>query len=139
MEVGRNIEMNNTVRFALSLGLALGLTAVLQAQPIAPVAGHALSRHELKKEIAAAHTPDQYNALALYFHQREQVFRDKAVDEKTEWERRKQVTVSVEVKYPAPADSARNLCGYYTYEADRMAQRAAEYEGHVMQTQLTAK
>lgn len=127
--------MNNTVRFVLSLGLVLGLPAVSHAQPTAPVATHALSSHELKKEIARAHTSEQYNALALYFRQQERVFRGKAEDEKTEWERRKQVTVSLGVKYPTPADSARNLYEYYVYEANQMARRATEYEIYSKQAQ----
>lgn len=131
--------MNNTVRFALSLGLILGLSIALHAQSVTPVAGHALSQHELKREIITAHTSEQYNALALYFRQREQLFREKAGGEKADWESRKQVTVSLGVKYPTPTDSARNLYKYDTYEADQMARRAAEYESRAARLQSATK
>jgi DNA repair photolyase len=121
--------MNGTMRFVLSLGVAVGISTGLSAQPIVPATGTTVSQHELKKEIAQAHTPEQYSVIANHFRQKEKVFRDEAAEEKAEWERRKQSTISLGVKYPTPTDSARNLYNYYDYKADQMSRRAAEYEG----------
>lgn len=129
--------MSNTVRPVLVLGVVLGFSVLLRAQSIVPLTGHTLSRHELNKYIVAAHTPEQNSALALYFHQQQRSFSAKAADEKSEWERRRQVSVSVGVKYPAPADSAHNLYDYYAYEANQMLHRATQYELKSKQVQVS--
>lgn len=123
--------MNGTIRFIFSLGVAVGISAALSAQPI-PLTGHALSHHELKEEMAQAHTPEQYGTLATYFRQKEKLFRDKAAEEKVEWDRRKQATLALGKKYPSSADSARNLYDYYSYKADQMASSAAVYEARAV-------
>jgi len=122
--------MNGAMRFVSSLVTAISISAGLTAQTTVSASSSAISQHELKKEIARAHTSEQYSMLANYFLQQEKVFRDKASEEKAEWERRKQVTISLGVKYPSPADSARNLYTYYDSRANQMARRVAEYEGH---------
>lgn len=110
-----------------------GMTLMLFAAPayeqsVSGDGSASLSRKQLNKQTNEAHTPEQYRALATYFRQRESSYSAKAAGEKTEWERRKQTQVSVAVKYPTPADSARNLYDYYSYEAAEMAKKAAAYE-----------
>jgi hypothetical protein len=116
----------------LSLSLLIGLSAStsisIHAQSTTPSQFHARSQRQLKEQTAVAHSPKQYRALAIYFREQEATFRAQATGEKTEWERRKQINVSIFAKSPAPADSARNLYDYYNYKADQMANRAIEYE-----------
>jgi len=86
------------------------------------------SRAELKQQIATAHTPQQYRALASYYRQQESSFRAQQAAEKLVWEQRAQNTTSTAQKYPRPVDSAHYLYDYYSYQADRSAQQAAHYE-----------
>ena len=116
--------MNYRGRLLLSLAILVGSSAALQSQTTA----RTLSQNELKKQLADAHTSEQYRGLATYFSQQADSFRSKAREEKTEWDRRKSTTVSIAAKYPTPADSARNLYDYYTYKADEMAARSRHFE-----------
>jgi hypothetical protein len=75
-----------------------------------------------------AQSPEDYKALAARLHQQEEALRRKAAAEKRDWEQRSQITTSLYAKYPKPADSARNLYEYYTYEANKKQALAAEYE-----------
>lgn len=102
--------------------LAVG---VAFAQPqTSPQYSHA----ELQKMIAAAHTPQQYQTLAKYLRSRQEVLEQQAQSEKTEWDRRNQITAGTYQKYPRPADSSRNRYEYFTYEARQMSQQAAHFE-----------
>jgi hypothetical protein len=82
----------------------------------------------LQKMIREAHTPQQYQQLASYFKAQQQTMQQKAQEEKAEWQRRSQITVSVAQKYPRPVDSSRNRYEYFAYEADQMGRQAAHYE-----------
>jgi hypothetical protein len=86
------------------------------------------NRSELRQQIAAAHTPEQYQALARYYRQEERSFRAQQAAEKVLWEQRAQNTTSIAQKYPRPVDSAHYRYDYYGHEADRSAQQAAHYE-----------
>ena len=105
---------------ALDLAALIPLTAVAQNQP-------RYSRSELKQLVRDAHTREQYQALATYFRSQEKIFNDKAVIEKTEWDRRKATVTGPEIKSRC-VESARNLYQYYAYEACAMATRASDYE-----------
>jgi hypothetical protein len=83
---------------------------------------------ELKQMEQAAHTPQQYQALASYFRSRQQDFRQQARSEMDEWARRSQFVSGPAMKYPRPVDSSRNRYEYFNYEAQRMSQQAAHYE-----------
>jgi hypothetical protein len=87
-----------------------------------------LSRSELNKMVAAAHSPEQYQELASYFRWRQQVFKDQAHAELIEWDRRSQIVGSIAEKYPRPVDSSRNRYEYFRYEEQKMGQKAAYYE-----------
>ncbi len=75
-----------------------------------------------------AQSPEEYKARATRLRQQEEVLRRKAAAEKRDWEQRSRITTSLYAKYPRPADSARNLYEYYTYEANKKGALAAEYE-----------
>ena len=77
---------------------------------------------------AHAQSPEEYKARAARLRQQEEVLRRKAATEKRDWEQRSLITSSLYAKYPRPADSARNLYEYYTYEANKKGSLAAEYE-----------
>jgi hypothetical protein len=105
---------------------ALGVVTLNASAQPAP--GSSYSHTQLKQLIRDAHTPSQYQALAVYFRSQETMFRNKAATEKVEWDRRQAVATGPELKFPAPADSSRHLYEYYSYKADEMATRAAAYE-----------
>jgi len=93
-----------------------------------PAALH-LSRSELKRMIQSAHTTEDYLTLASYFRWRQQQLGQQAHDELVFWAQRS-MNVSLEAaKYPRPVDSSKNRYEYFTYEAQKMSQRAAFYEG----------
>jgi hypothetical protein len=87
-----------------------------------------MSNSQVQSLLRSAHTVEQYQMLASYFHARQLVFEEKAQEEKVEWDRRSQITAASYQKYPRPADSSRNRYEYFTYEAHQMAQQAAHFE-----------
>jgi hypothetical protein len=87
-----------------------------------------MSNSQVQSLLRSAHTVEQYQMLASYFHARQLVFEEKAQEEKVEWDRRSQITAASYQKYPRPADSSRNRYEYFTYEAQQMAQQAAHFE-----------
>ena len=88
----------------------------------------ALVQTDMAQQVKQAHDASDYRALAVRFHEQEQVYRAKAAEEKSEWERRQQITVSIAEKYPRPVDSAHYLYDYYSQKADQMSKNAAKYE-----------
>lgn len=107
------------------------LALVLSTQPVLAQSGTAQPHYthsELKLLINNAHTPEQYQQLATYFRSQQSIYGDRAAAEKIEWDRRKAITASPALKYPSPADSARNLYDYYTSKENQMASLAQSYE-----------
>ena len=84
------------------------------------------SRAELRKMLREAKTPEQQQTLARWFRQQQAAFRRKASEEDSVYERNKRSNVPA--KFPAPADSARNLRDYYVYRANQSGLLAAKYE-----------
>jgi hypothetical protein len=116
----------------ISIGLGLlwlGLAGVGLAQGSAK--SNATEEHyssaQLKKLVAEAHTPEQFNVLAHYYDGQKQMLLEKAADEKQEWVRRSQYTTSISAKYPSPVDSARNLYEYYSQKASNAGALAEKY------------
>ena len=118
------------MRFKLTLAItALALAAASGAARAAASQAQNLSHSELKQMIQNAHTTEDYLTLASYFRWRQQHFTQQAHDELAFWAQRS-MNVSLEAaKYPRPADSSRNRYDYFTYEAQKMSQKAAYYEG----------
>jgi hypothetical protein len=85
------------------------------------------SSGQLKQMAKDAHTPEQYTALAQSYSQLEKSYLAKAAEEKQEWDRRSQNTMSLYAKYPRPVDSARNLYEYYAYKASEAGALATKY------------
>ena len=83
---------------------------------------------DMAQQMKQAHSASDYRALAVRFHEQEQVYKTRAAEEKAEWARRQQITVSIAEKYPRPVDSAHYLYDYYSQKADQMSKTAAEYE-----------
>jgi hypothetical protein len=87
-----------------------------------------MNHAQLEQMLRSAHTVEQYQMLATYFHARQVVFQEKAQSEKQEWDRRSQVTAASYQKYPRPADTSRNRYEYFTAEAQEMGDQAAHYD-----------
>jgi hypothetical protein len=121
--------MKITVSTLLSavLTIAVFTPFVASAQPVSQEQPH-YSHSELKQMIRDAHTPQQYQALALYFRSQQQVYNSKADAAKAEWDRRKAATASPALKNPGNAESAHNLYDYYVAKANDMAALAASFE-----------
>jgi hypothetical protein len=113
------------IPFALALTV-LPMFALAQPDAVQPHYTHS----ELKLLMRNVHTTDQYQQLASYFRSQQAIYNSKAAAEKAEWDRRKAITASPALKYPSPADSARNLYDYYASKANQMASLAQSYEQH---------
>jgi hypothetical protein len=117
--------MTRLIPLTLALAVAVCVASPMYSQP----SDHpSYSQSELKQMIHDAHTSQQYRDLAAYFRGRQQYFEQQAQSEKTEWDRRSQVTAASYQKYPRPADSSRNRYEYFTYEAQQMASQADHFE-----------
>lgn len=118
--------MNWFIRIGFSLTVIIAPLAA--AQPSAPTVPN-YSHAEIKQMIRTAHTGDQYQELATYYRARQQSFKQQARSEKTEWVRRILNETGPAEKYPRPVDSSRNRYEYFEYEAGKMGEQAARYEG----------
>ena len=85
------------------------------------------SQAQLKKMARDAHTPEQYKALAVSYDIQQKDYLKQAADEKQEWIRRSQITVSLYAKYPKPADEAKYLYEYYVQKASEAGALSTKY------------
>ena len=116
--------------FTIATVLAVFSLAIFPLNAVAKstAASISYSHSKLIQLIRDAHTPAQYQAIATYFDSQGTNFRSKAAAAQAEWERRQAAGAGPGRKFPASADSARNLYEYYTAKAEEMARRAADYE-----------
>jgi hypothetical protein len=98
--------------------------AVCAGQSVSPSYNHA----ELKKMIGEAHTAEQYNTLATYFESQEQNYEQKAVVERHEWHQLSHGFMTMNQRYPRPADASRNRYEYFSSKALQMNSRASYYQ-----------
>lgn len=124
--------MNRLIPIALGVLMAAG-TGIQGASQ--PTQGQRYSKSEIQQMIRAAHTPQEYQALAEYFRSEQQAFESKALVEKAEWDRRSQNVTGPLAKYPRPVDSSRNRYEYFAYEAQQMGQQADHFENLSGKTQ----
>ena len=117
---------NNLVAASI---LSFVLAGVANAQATAPSAenGTHYTQAQLKELARNAHAPAQYSALAAIYGNQQKDYLQKAEEERQEWVRRSQITVSIAAKYPRPVDSARYLYEYYTTMAAESGQLATKY------------
>jgi hypothetical protein len=97
-----------------------------------------LSGRMLRKEIRAAHTPEQYRALAKYFRAEQRDFQTKALAEQKELSRLKDKPTSFSSKYPTSLDAANHLYQYHLLKSDEMGRRALEFEQKVQSQSETS-
>jgi len=120
------MKRNLFAAFILSCALASVGSAQQAASPGAN--GPQYTKAQLKQLVQDAHTPDQYKALAGYYRGRRESYLQQAAEEKLEWDRRSQNTMSIAAKYPRPVDSARNLYEYYMSMASESNSLASKYD-----------
>jgi hypothetical protein len=120
-------EMNVRL-FAASI-LTLAFVGIGTAQGAAASGGDDshTSPAELKKMAREAHTQEQYKVLAASYESEQKDYLKQAADEKQEWIRRSQITVSLYAKYPKPADQAKALYEYYLEKAQEAGVLSAKY------------
>ena len=124
--------MRTRLGVGVIIAMLLATFNVVHAQPTnAPHYTHS----ELRKMMQEAHTDQQYKELASYFRSRQEAYEQQAQAEKLEWERRSQDVTSMAAKYPRPADSSRSRYEYFAYEAGKMRDQAARYEGLLAKAQ----
>jgi hypothetical protein len=109
------------------LGLALVNIGSAQGAAAPQADSEHVSQAQLKQLAREAHTPEQYKVLAHYYDVKQKSYLKQAAEEKQEWVRRSQITVSLYAKYPKPADSARNLYEYYAAKAAEVGALSAKY------------
>jgi len=116
-------------RFFAAGILSLALVQIGSAQGAAAFQAETehVSQTQLKQLARDAHTPEQYKVLAHYYDVKQKGYQKQAAEEKQEWVRRSQITVSLYAKYPKPADSARNLYEYYDAKAAEAGALSAKY------------
>lgn len=113
--------------------LTLSLAAILLAGAV-PCTVHAdslpsanYSSSQLKTMIREAHTQQQYQALADYFHARQQQFEQQAAAEKVVLDSLSQNIGGPAAKYPRPVDSSRNRYEYLMEKANQMSAQAGHF------------
>ena len=121
------MKPNNVVALIITAGYALVSFAQSNATPPAAAGAH-YSGAELRRLERAAHTPQQYHVLASFSRGQQESYRQRATEEKQEWERRSVDVSGPAAKSPRPVNSARNLYEYYAQMADRAGQLASHYQ-----------
>jgi hypothetical protein len=125
LQVKEEITMTHKIQVLAAIAAITITAGIARAQnSMNPGINHA----QLEQMLRSAHTVEQYQMLASYFHARQVVFEEKAQSEKQEWDRRSQITAASYQKYPRPADSSRNRYEYFTAEAQEMGDQAAHYD-----------
>jgi hypothetical protein len=120
--------MNRTCLLIATLSLIVPLGASGQSTVQTAGISTPMSASELQSLIKSAHTTEQYQQLATYYHQREAMYRSKAADEKAERDRRAQVNAALMQKYPRPVDSSEYRYEAFSADADHAAVQAAHYD-----------
>jgi hypothetical protein len=120
--------MNRKLIITTALCLAFPLAGMAQSNTQTASLPSQIPGQELHNLIKNAHSTEQYQQLAGYYHQQEAKYRAEAVAEKAERDRRAQVNASVYQKYPRPVDSAQYLYESYTASADQAGLQAQHYE-----------
>ena len=111
--------------FACALLACAAASLAARAESASPAS---LSHGDLKKMMREAHTSEDYLTLASYFRWRQQQFAQQAHEELVFWAQRSSNVSLQAAKYPRPADSSKNRYDYFQYEAQKMSQRASNYE-----------
>lgn len=117
--------MTPLIRVTATIAVAVCAIGTIHAQP----SDHpSYSQSQIKQMMRDAHTAQQCHDLAVYFRERQKYFEQQAQSEKSEWDRRSQITVGIYQKFPRPADQSRNRYEYFTYEAQQMAYQADHFD-----------
>jgi len=85
------------------------------------------TRTGIQKMLCQAQTTEQYREAAEYYRWQQQLYADRAREEKHEWVRRA-FERSAPEKYPSPENSSRYRYEYFSYEAAKMGALAARYD-----------
>jgi hypothetical protein len=120
--------MNRTCLLIATLSLVVPLAASAQSTSQTTGLSAQISASELQSLIKSAHSTNQYQQLATYYHQQETMYRSKAADEKAERDRRAQVNAALMQKYPRPVDSSEYRYEAFSADADRAAVQADHYD-----------
>lgn len=127
--------MNRSVIILAALTCGLSVTGLAQSTGQQASLRAPLSSAEAKNLMKSAHTTAEYKKLAVYFHEREADFNQRAAAEKVERDRRAQVNAGVYQKYPRPVDSAEALYESYVADANAASIQAKHYDELAMASQ----
>jgi hypothetical protein len=116
------MKTNFLVKVLVAASLACVVARAQGTLPDRPAYSHS----DLRQLIHSAHSPEQFNALADYFDQKQKEYMQKSADEKIELNRRIAAPY-LSPKYPTPVDTARGLLGYYEAKAEGYGHRADAY------------
>lgn len=108
-----------------TIWILISAVAVMAQQP------QNLSHSDLRRRIANANKPADYQVLADYFHYQEQVYRAKANAEMHDYVKYFSL---YHPKFPTGADNAARLFEYYSAKADKEAKLAAHYDELLVQS-----
>jgi hypothetical protein len=115
--------------FLLGSVLSFALVSVASAQSAVASTGDGeqYTHSQLKQLVREARTRDQFEALASYYAQQQQIYRQQAKAVFHEWISQWQMSGSHFNKYPTPADSARNRYEDYVAKASEAGELFAKY------------
>lgn len=119
--------MTRTVFAACILSLAFANAGSAQGTVYALEISTHPTQSQLKQLARDAHTQEQYMALASYYKTQQEIYLQRAGDEKKEWEQLSQNSAGTFAKYPRPADSARNRYEYYKSKASEAGGLESKY------------
>jgi len=103
-------------------GLSVSASKAVAQQP------QHYSRSELRNLMKNAKSPEDYLKLARYSRYKEQLYRVKAEAEMDDYAHCAR-NVMLVPKFPTRPDVTQKMYEYYSYEADKNATLAAQYEG----------
>lgn len=105
---------------------------LLTSIAVTTLAGHASpvpSKSEVKRMVSSAHSPDDFERLAVYFDQRSEGFQEKALQQEIELHRLLALPYHAR-SYPTQVASTRDQIARYKAQATASAETAKEYREH---------
>lgn len=115
------------VRVLITASLVSAVACGQSSLPDKPTYPHSEVNHLMH----TANSPEQFNALADYFGQKQKEYLQKSENEKIELNRRLAAPY-LSPKYPTPVDTARALLEYYETKAEEYGHRADAYRSEAM-------
>lgn len=116
------------MKFVLAVRIAAIIIGVvcIASQAQAKISVQRITERSTKRMARLAHTPEQYRAVADSYHQLYEEDYVKAIAEKREWVKMREIRYWG--KTQSPAESARIQYEYYAFKCAKMSKLEARYD-----------